>query len=225
MYGANLQKTTIAVIIVISITEFTAFALPSLQNGDFSEPLTPSWTVESDIVERFEDEDTGVYFALFTEVLAGQGDDLTTPSVLSQQFTFPKNAQTLSFDIVILPEEQGEQGHESDMFTASLNGLLAPGQFFYIDTRYLDDPNTPGAMSTLGTFDGQTVIYDVTSLHGQDVNLVFSLNPDIDDFQTFVELRDVSISVTPLVIPAPGAFVLAGIGISCVTWLRRRRTL
>ncbi len=226
----NLRNIGTVAIIILLLAELTAFALPTLQNGDFSEELDPNlnWTVESGDVTCA----AGSYFALFTEVLENQEPNgIIVKSALGQEFTFPTDAQTLSFNIVLRP-----QGYESDSFTASLfysrtdpNTLISNGvgvdEFFYIDTGYLYDPNPndppPGSLVTVGTFDGQTVTLDVSGFQGQDAYLLFSLNPEIDGLQTFVELRNVNISV----IPEPDALVLGSIGLGYVTWLRKRRKL
>ncbi len=229
MSSENLHKISTVVIIILLLAGLTAFALPTLQNGDFSEELYPTlnWTVESGIITRIADEGGG-YFALFTEVLDGQEPyGIIVKSALGQEFTFPNDAQTLSFDIVLSPE-----GHESDSFTASLfdnrtnlTPLISNGvdvnEFFYIDTGYLYDPNPndppPGSLVTVGTFDGQTVTLDVSGFQGQDAYLQFSLNPEIDSLQTFVELRNVNISV----IPEPATVLLLGLG--GLALVRRRR--
>jgi len=81
------MKTGSVVIIVLALSGLTAFAFPSLENGDFSEPNLAGWTIVSD---PFIDV-CGV--ALFQQDL----DDYS--SALSQAFIFPAGAQTLSFDI------------------------------------------------------------------------------------------------------------------------------
>lgn len=230
MNSKNLLRTSTVVIIVLALSNLTAFALPTLQNGDFSEPNLAGWNWTG-LVTNTDNDGNALGYALFVEVLQGQVPGETiTPSTLGQEFSFPEGALTLSFDIEISPP-----GDESDSFTAYLydnSTDLYPlisnesgDEFFYINTEYLNDPDPndppPGSLNTVATFDGQTVTLDISGLQDPNAYLLFSLNPEIDDFQTFVELRNVKISV----IPAPGALVMGGIGLGCVTWLRRRRTL
>ena len=95
-------------------------------------------------------------------------------------------------------------------------------EFFYIDSGYLDDPTDPNVMKTVGAFDGKTVTLDVSGFKAnQDAYLLFNLYTEDEGLVTTIELDNVNISL----IPAPGALVLGGIGLGCVTWLRRRRTL
>ena len=77
-----------------------------------------------------------------------------------------------------------------------------------------------------GVYSG-TVSIDVTSFAGWDTLLAFDvlhgLDPDYntDGMDTTVALDFVNISV----IPAPGALLLGSIGIGCISYLRRRKTI
>ncbi len=196
--------------LIVAFAGLTAFAGPTVQNGDFSTPGLSGWTVEYGTVT-----DGGGY-ALFEE------DPFDLSSTLSQGFTIPTLALELSFDVVMsaVPGGAFDPFAWADTFTASLydsgdNPLFANplgiDEFFYLD-------NT-GFVDTTGTITGNTVSLDVSSLVGQDVLLVFDLWGGDDGWLTSVSLDNVNVSV----IPAPGALLLAGIGTALVGFLRRSR--
>jgi len=200
------KKSGCVVIIVLALSGLPAFALPSLQNGDFSEPDLAGWTVISEPVISL----SGVAF--FPQDIEEEGD---FTSALGQAFTFPTGALTLSFDIVMTTMG----GHETDSFTASLydnstdlNPLVSIGsdidEFFYIDSRYQDDPTDPDFMKTVGTFDGTTVTLDASGFQDQDAYLLFNLYSEDEQLVTTLELDNVNISI----IPEPATLLLLGLG-------------
>jgi hypothetical protein len=140
--------------IVVVLAGLTAFAGPTLQNGNFSSGLT-DWNVEYGTVT-----DGGGY-AKFQE------DAMSLSSTLSQQFTLPAGSLTLSFDVWMSSAETGgdyDPFSWPDAFTVSLLdpvtfdpliSNLGVTEFYYLD-------NT-GYEETVGTVSGSTVSLDVSS--------------------------------------------------------------
>lgn len=196
--------------LIVAFAGLTAFAGPTLPNGDFSTPGLSGWTVEYGTVT-----DGGGY-ALFQE------DPFDLSSTLSQGFTIPSLALELSFDVVMSSEEGGayDPFAWADAFTAS---LLDPVTFDplvsnpgYTEFYYLE--NT-GYVETVATVTGNTVTLDVSGLRGLDAFLAFDLWASYDGMLTTVTLDNVNVSV----IPAPGALLLGMIGAGLVGFLRRSR--
>jgi hypothetical protein len=188
-----------------------------ISNGDFSNPLSTGWTVDEGTVihwpySPFSSTDPAVLFS-------PNSDEAIENSTLSQMFPIYTGEEILSFD-VIMPEVF--EGGETDVFTASLlNTSDAPlisvtGQnyFFLLDSSgTIDD--------SIVSIAKNTVSLDVSSLVDQNAKLVFNLYHDYSDQDTVVFLDNVALSA----IPAPGAMMLAGIGLGCFGYLRRRKTI
>jgi len=198
----SLFKSAIFIAFIIASAGLTAFAAPTVQNGDFSAGLA-NWTLEyGDVID-------GGGFALFQESIT------VLSSTISQVFTIPALAQELSFDVIMLSVPGGDYDEFAwpDAFTASLldpvtyNPLVFnPGytEFYYMDnTGYVD---------TIATVSGNTVSVDVSGFAGLDAYLVFDLWGSYDGMLTSVSLDNVKVSV----IPVPGALLLGFIGIGTV---------
>jgi hypothetical protein len=183
---------------------FSSCATAQITNGDFNTPDLSGWVVESGAVT-----DGGGY-ALFEQ---GGYDEL---AILSQEFTMPDGALTLSFDVEMVLEDEEGPGPETDIFTAylydsstndPLGSISSDGEFFYMDNKDL-----------IG-FDSRTVSLDVSGFDVDNAYLVFKLDSDLDDRTlTKVGLDNVNISI----IPAPGALLMCVVGAGVVGWLRRR---
>lgn len=196
--------------LIVAFAGLTAFAGPTLQNGDFSTPGLSGWTVEYGTVTD------GGGFALFEE------DAFDLSSTLSQGFTIPALALELSFDVVMSSVEGGayDPFAWADAFTAS---LLDPVTYdplvsnpSYTEFYYLE--NT-GYEETVATVTGNTVTLDVSGLRGLDALLSFDLWGGDDGWLTSVSVDNVNVSV----IPAPAALLLGLIGTGLVGFLRRTR--
>jgi hypothetical protein len=186
------------------IAVFSSCAAAQLTNGDFSSGLS-GWAVESGTVT-----DGGGY-AFF------EPGEFGDPAILSQEFTMPDGAQTLTFDVDMVSEDEGGPGPETDIFTAYLyksSADLTPlfsissnGEFFYMDNE-----------DFIG-IDSRMVSLDVSGFGSMNAFLVFKLTSDIEDgVLATVSLDNVNISA----IPVPGALLLAFVGTGLVGCLRRR---
>ena len=200
---------------VMSLWISTQPALADLMNGEFIDNLNPWIVAPEGSVLREDCDDDGDHDAKFSP------ENNPDSSILRQEFEFNELAQTLSFSFVMNVLEIPCGGGETDTFTAKLldeggNAVnpLEPA----VDKYHFYEMVASGE----GSFP-DTVNLDVSGFRGQQVELVFSLDHDYDDcYYSTVCLDNVAVSV----IPAPGAFLLGGIGLSLAGWkLRRRRTL
>lgn len=206
------QMLSFAGVVAIFLLNATAWASPTVVNGNFSQPGLVGWTVEFGTVT-----DGGGY-ALFQE------DPISLSSTLSQAFTLPDLAWKLSFNIWMTSVPGGPEDPFAwpDAFTAS---LLDPATFDplvanpgYTDFYYRD--NT-GYLETIAAVAGNTVTLNVSGLAGQDALLVFDLWASYDGMLTTVGIDNVAVSV----IPAPGALLLGVMGAGMVGKLRRQKKL
>ena len=176
------------VIGILSFMTLTPSVRADLMNGDFSDSLN-GWDVDEGIVEWFS---PGV--AKFSPDNNNEPDR----STLSQQFEMNDLALNLSFDFVI--DVVGTNGGESDIFKVELIRLDT------LEVVYSKDWEEPdeGSFPHMDTF-------DVSSLAGKEVKLIFDLDHDYSDFlQTTVSLDKVAVSL----VPAPGAVLLGILGLS-----------
>ncbi len=142
-------------------------------------------------------------------------------STLSQEFDILTGEDILSFDFIMPGTSMGE----TDIFTASLLSpdtgtplISCSGEDYFFVFR----SNDTGDFSMVDVT-GNTISLDVSSFIGESAILVFNLQHD-DDGQDTVALID-NVTLHTAVIPAPGALMLAGIGLSCFGFLRRQKAL
>jgi hypothetical protein len=190
----------LAAINFLSISPVWALPTQPLQNGSFSNGLN-SWTVGYGVTD-------GGGYAKFE-----QNDD-SSLSTLSQSFILPMGSSTLSFEQEMIIEGGGPPG--TDVFTASLlnltNNEITPLVFYHRDTD--------GIEWALGTIDGNKVTFDVSSLTATGdigVLLSFELYSDKSEGDPVATVILDNVSVVPI----PGAFILALIGIATVGLARK----
>ncbi len=186
---------TLITVGLISLLVLSQSASADLVNGDFSDDFsgntdpTLGWVVTAGSVTPWP---TGA--ALFSP----DPEKDFEHSTLFQSFELDEKSLTLSFDVLM-----ETAGGETDVFTASLNGT----------TIYTLSSDFGG-----NSFE-ETFSYDVSSLAGHPVNLVFDLLHDYDDeSNTFVILDNV-------VVPVPSAVILGSLGLTFSGWLLKRRKM
>ncbi len=177
----------------ISLLVLAESAPAGLTNGDFSFDLS-SWDVTLGSVTHWP---TPTGAALFSS----DTDKVFEHSTLSQSFLLDEESLTLSFDFLMETD-----GGETDVFTASLDG----NPIYTLSSDFGDT-----------SFD-DTFSYDVSSLAGQEVVLVFDLKHDYDDdSNTTVMLDKVSVEL----VPVPSAVILGSFGLTFSGWLLKRRKM
>lgn len=223
MLTKNCTNLMVAAALGCLCAETSILASPSLQNGDFSSPLSIGWT---DYAVVTIDVGTGVL-----------GEDPVVWAYLEQEFTISALALSLSFDYKPLFEAGGEES-----FTASLFDPISYAPLIPTDADPLDPSETYYFMhdwDDLGGIDeiltdplyvtmtdlgaGWTqVTLDLTSLGWVETNalLAFDFVPGFGDLSLDGEIRLDNVSVQ--VIPAPSAIILGLIGLSSLGALRRR---
>jgi hypothetical protein len=223
MFRRNITKNFIVFLFVYLFATTRALAGPTLQNGDFSSPLSVGWTDWS-----------------VTAIESGEavlGEDPFAVAFLEQEFTIPGLAISLSFEYKPLFETDG-----AESFTVSLldpisfdpliptdADTLDPSETFYFmhDWNYfhgIDDVLTDPMYVTqtdLGT--GWTsVTLNLTSLGGTETDalLAFDFIPGFDDASFDGQIRVDKVSIA--VIPAPSALLLGLVGLGSLRFLRGR---
>jgi hypothetical protein len=213
-----------------------------ITNGGFETGAFTGWTVTDQAGGSgswFVDT-PGTWTPLSGHLTVGGGSgafyavsDQTGPGThsLTQAFTVPWPAlsATLSFDMFVNDWDSG-----AIINPAGLNYTAVPNQHARVDIL----TTAAGAFDTgagvlanyyLGVDGGPDphgfthYAFDITSIVG--AGGTFQLRfAEVDNQSYFNQgVDNVSILVEP--VPAPGAILLAGIGVGVVGWLRRRRTL
>ena len=203
-------------VIVLALASVTAYAGPTIENGDFSAGLT-GWDVDPPGCVVL---DPGGY-AVIVE------DPTYFSFLLSQEFQVPDLVLSLSFERNMSTSPGGNTGSPMpDGFTAC---LLDAGTLFplvstalgYSDFYYLENSGLEDFVDTFVTVTGDTVSLNLSGLglEGRQAVLDFYLLGTDDGYMTEVALDNVQVSV----IPAPGALLLALIGTGAVGLWRRLR--
>jgi len=223
MLSKNSTKLMIAAILGCLWAETSILASPSLQNGDFSSPLSIGWT-----------DYAVVSISAGTVVL---GEDPIVWAYLEQEFTIPALSLSLSFDYTPLFEADGQES-----FTASLLDPISYAPLIPTDADPLDSSETYYFMHDWDDFGGineiltdplyvtmtdlgagwTRVTLDLTSLGGVETNalLAFDFVPGFGDSsldgQIWID------NATVAVIPAPPAVVLGLMGLGSLTLICHR---
>jgi hypothetical protein len=179
----------------LTVAAGAAWAVPT--NGDFSQDLTVGWTANGNVI--------------WDGSLASFGENIDEPytsTLVSDPFEMPDTATTLSFYVNFSSIPEGGTP-DTDTFTAFINNQEIYSLSNHDTTRF-----------------SGTIIRDIPDeFLGQNVFLGFSLSREQDSWMTTVELDNVIVNESAVVVPAPGALLLAAIGTALVGWIRRSQTL
>jgi len=175
--------------IVVLVLIFPSSASAGLTNGLFTNDLS-GWTVEKGLVEY--------WFGAARFAPDEDEEELFLHSTLSSQlFELDEKSKTLSF---YLEMETGPG--ETDIFTASIDETV----IYTLKSSDVDE------------YFEDTLCFDVSDWAGQEIKLVFDLQHDYSDADTYVLLDNVVVTI-----PAPGALLLGCIGSFLVIFRHRAK--
>ena len=196
----KLQYAFILIIFIISVLCFsTCPAMAGITNGDFSQdPPGYGWTFSSTGVDVFSDStawNNNGFAALYADF-----EEEASVSELSQEniFLLPGDTQ-LIFDLIMY---KSEGTPETDTFTAT----FGPEQYILLSSDFV------------GNEYSETVAFDVTGWATGPYTLTFQLENEPDDILTSVLIDNVKF------IPAPGALLLAAVGLFSTATSRKLKT-
>jgi len=210
-------------VMVLTIASVTTYASPTIENGDFSSPLDVGWT---DFAVTSIDAGVAVL-----------GEDEFYTAYLEQKFTIPELAVSLSFEYKPVFETDGAESFVAYLLQpdwaydpliptdADPSWPSAPYYFMHdwnlgVGTVLTD----PDYVTVTDLGDGWSrVSLDLTGLGGVETEalIAFELNPNPLGDPSLA--GEVWIDNVGVVIPAPGALLLALIGTGAVGIWRRLR--